>query len=89
MSKRKPYTAVVLDPDNEFHADVLRRIKTFPRIDFEAYKELVKTKQLEPFCNLKYPRQIFFDEETGMFCYYSPYHGILRKCAKWKEELEN
>lgn len=84
MSKKK-IEYVPLDPNNETDAITLKAIKTHERINFEAYKELVKSGQLETFANLKHPKKIFFDVETEMFCYYCPYHRVLRKCARWKE----
>jgi hypothetical protein len=86
MSRKKLTNIILLDPNNEEDADVLNRIKTHPRIEFEAYQELVKTGMLDTFCNLKAKRKIFFDETTEMFCYYNPYHRKLLKCGRWKEE---
>lgn len=87
MSKKpRPYEKIPLDPSNERDAEVLHAIKTHERIEFAAYKELIKAGQLEVFANIKTARKIFFDTTTEMFCYYSPYHRSLRKCAKWKDE---
>jgi hypothetical protein len=85
MSKNKSFNIIPLDPKNEQDLIVINLIKTHPRIEFEAYKELQKSGQLEVYAKLKSKRVIFFDETTELFCYYCPYHRILRKCAKWKD----
>ena len=54
-------------------------IKTLPRINYEAYLELIKQKQVERIVKLKSPKTIFFDEVTGFFLYMNPYHKALSK----------
>lgn len=61
--------------------EVLDRIKTLPRIDYEAYCELIKQGQVKRLVKLKKARTIFFDEETGMFLYMNHYHMQLCKCG--------
>ena len=85
MSKNKIIDYIPLDPNNKTDLITITAIKTHPRIEFEAYKELVKTGQLETYAKLKSKRVIFFDEVTEMFCYYCPYHRVLRKCGRWKD----
>lgn len=69
--------------------ETLNRLKTLPRIDFLAFKELVSSKQVECFIKLKAPRTIFFDEEIGYFLYLNPYHKELAKCGKFIESEVN
>jgi hypothetical protein len=88
MSKNKKIEYIPLDPNNEVDLITITAIQKHERINFEAYKELVKAGQLTVYAKLKHPRKIFFDVETEMFCYYCPYHRRLRRCASWKDELQ-
>ncbi len=75
-----------LDPGIAEEAEVIEKLKTLPKINYEAYMELFKSGQIERFIKFKHPKVIFFDEETGMFCYYNPYYRKILKCAEWKSE---
>ena len=68
--------------------DVLLKIKTLPKINYDAYLELIRTNQIERLVKFKGPKTVFFDEETEMFIYVNPYHGRLMKCGKFKT-IEN
>lgn len=69
----------------EITPEVLKKIKSFDRIDFDQFKELVKVGTIQPTCNLKTPRTIFYDDETCNFLYLNPYHGDFQKCGYWNE----
>jgi hypothetical protein len=64
----------------------LLKVKSLDRIDFHAFKELVKSGAVTAFCKFKVPRTIFFDEETGYFLYVNPYHKALCKCGEFTNE---
>ena len=66
--------------------ETLEKIKTLPRIDYQAYLELIKQGQVMPVVKLKKARTIFFDELTGWFLYVNPYHLSLCKCGTFKTE---
>jgi hypothetical protein len=69
----------------EVTPDVLKKIKTFERIDFEAFKALVVSGEIVQTCKLKVPRTIFYDDETCNFLYLNPYHGNFQKCGYWND----
>lgn len=69
----------------EVTPDVLKKIKTFEKIDFEAFKELVVLGEIVQTCKLKVPRTIFYDYETCNFLYLNPYHGNFQKCGYWND----
>lgn len=64
--------------------EVLKKIKTLPRIDYLAYLELIKQGQVKRIVRLKCAKTIFFDEKTGLFLYLNPYHKQLSKCGTFK-----
>lgn len=63
--------------------EVEEKIKSFERIEFNAFKELIKQGQIKPFCKLKQPRTIFYDQDTANFLYLNPYYGDFSKCGEW------
>jgi len=66
--------------------EVLEKIKTLPRINFDTYLELINQGQVTRLVKLKQPRTIFFDEDTGYFLYVNPYHCNFSKCGTFKTE---
>lgn len=67
--------------------EVIERVKTLPRIDYQTYLELINQGQVIKLVKLKSPRTIFFDEETGLFLYLNPYHLSLCKCGTFKDSI--
>jgi hypothetical protein len=65
----------------EISKGTLERVKTLPRIDYLAYKELITQKQVRPLVKLKTPRTIFFDEDSKMFLYLNPFHKDFNRCG--------
>jgi len=65
----------------EISKETLEKVKTLPRIDFLAYKELITQKQVRPLVKLKSPRTIFYDEDSKMFLYLNPFHKEINKCG--------
>jgi hypothetical protein len=63
--------------------EVEEKIKSFERIDFAAFKELINQGQVKQFCKLKKPRTIFYDQQTANFLYLNPYHATFQKCGEW------
>ena len=63
--------------------EVEQKIKSFERIDFIAFKELINQGQIRELCKLKQPRTIFYDQETANFLYLNPYFGNFCKCGEW------
>lgn len=62
------------------------QMKRLPKMDYKTYLALIEQKQVTRLAKLKYPRTIWFDEETGMFIYLNPYHQALCKCGRFTEE---
>lgn len=73
----------------EVSEEVLQKIKSFERISFEKFKNLVSGKIVIPFCKLKTPRTIFYDIETECFLYINPYWGNFQKCGEWNPDFDN
>jgi len=71
----------------EVNEEVLQKIKSFERINFEAFKNLVIGNSVIPFCKLKTPRTIFYDSETENFLYLNPYWGNFQKCGEWNPDF--
>ena len=69
----------------ELSQEIKDKIKTLPRIDFEAYQELIKTKQILQIVKLRTPRTIFYDESTNLFLYFNKFHLNFCKCGKFSE----
>lgn len=72
----------------EISEETLARVKSLPRIDFNAFIELVNTKQVKRLIKFKSPRTIFFDEEMQSFLYLNPVQKLLIPCGKFIEESE-
>jgi len=72
----------------EVSEEVLQKIKSFERINFDAFKGLISDNAVIPFCKLKTPRTIFFDKETDSFLYLNPYWGNFQKCGEWNPSFE-
>ena len=68
--------------------ETLARVKSLPRIDYDAFTELVTSNQVKRLIKFKSPKTIFFDEETRFFLYLNPVQKILVNCGKFIEESE-
>lgn len=65
--------------------ETIERVKSMPRIDYDAYKALIDLKQVKRLIKLKLPRTIFVDEENGCFYYLNPIWQQLHKCGEFSE----
>ena len=77
-------TKKIFDPE-EIDAEVLGKVKSLPRIDFDAFTALHISGQVKRLKKLKKRRTIFFDEETGYFLYLNPLYKQLHKCGEFIE----
>lgn len=68
--------------------EVIEKIKTFDRIPFDTYKEMINNGNINPLCKLKTPRTIFFDSENDCFVYLNPYHSNFQKCGEWSDKTQ-
>jgi hypothetical protein len=71
----------------EISQETLDRIGSLPRIDYDAYMELVIQKQITRTAKIK-PKTIFFDEEAGVFLFLNKYHNDLQVCGAFSEVEE-
>ena len=67
----------------EASPDVIEKIKTFGRVPFDQFKELIRMGEIIPTVKLKTPRTIFYDGNTRNFLYINPYYGEFQKCGEW------
>lgn len=70
---------------NQITEETIEKIKTLPKIKWEAYEELCKKGQLERNIKFKTPKSVFFDEENDCFVYFNPILRKLMKCAVFRE----
>lgn len=65
----------------EISKETLEKVKNLPRIDFDAFIELVNQKQVNKLVKFKKPKTIFYDEENKVFLYLNPFHKELNRCG--------
>lgn len=65
----------------EISEETLAKIQNLPRIDYDAFVELVNQKQVRKLVKFKKPKTIFFDEESKVFLYLNPFHKELNRCG--------
>ena len=65
----------------EISEETLAKIENLPRIDYDAFVELVNQKQVRKLVKFKKPKTIFFDEESRVFLYLNPFHKELNRCG--------
>jgi hypothetical protein len=65
----------------EISEETLKKVKSLPRIDFNAFIELVNQKQVRKLVKFKKPKTIFYDEESKIFLYLNPFHKELNRCG--------
>ena len=65
----------------EISEETLAKIQNLPRIDYDAFIELVNQKQVRKLVKFKKPKTIFFDEESKVFLYLNPFHKELNRCG--------
>ena len=65
----------------EISEETLAKIQNLPRIDYDAFVELVNQKQVRKLVKFKNPKTIFFDEESKVFLYLNPFHKELNRCG--------
>jgi hypothetical protein len=65
----------------EISEETLAKIENLPRIDFNAFIELVSQKQVKKLVKFKKPKTIFYDEESKVFLYLNPFHKELNRCG--------
>jgi hypothetical protein len=65
----------------EISEETLVKIQNLPRIDYDAFVELVNQKQVRKLVKFKKPKTIFFDEESKVFLYLNPFHKELNRCG--------
>lgn len=65
----------------EISEETLAKIENLPRIDYDAFVELVNQKQVRKLVKFKKPKTIFFDEESKVFLYLNPFHKELNRCG--------
>jgi len=65
----------------EISEETLAKIKNLPRIDFNAFIELINQKQVRKLVKFKKPKTIFYDEESKVFLYLNPFHKELNRCG--------
>ena len=65
----------------EISEETLAKIQNLPRIDYDAFVELVNQKQVRKLVKFKKPKTIFFDEESRVFLYLNPFHKELNRCG--------
>ena len=65
----------------EISEETLQKVKSLPRIDFNAFIELVSQKQVKKLVKFKKPKTIFYDEESKVFLYLNPFHKELNRCG--------
>ena len=68
----------------EISAETLAKIQNLPRIDYDAFVELVKQEQVVKLVKFKKPKTIFYDEESKVFLYLNPFHKELNRCGYFK-----
>lgn len=68
----------------EISEETLAKIQNLPRIDYDAFVELVKQEQVVKLVKFKKPKTIFFDEESRVFLYLNPFHKELNRCGYFK-----
>jgi hypothetical protein len=51
----------------EISKETLEKVRTLPRIDFNAFTELVNQKQVNRLVKFKKPKTIFYDEDNKVF----------------------
>lgn len=68
----------------EISEETLQKVKSLPRIDFNAFTELVNQKQVIKLVKFKKPKTIFYDEESKVFLYLNPFHKELNRCGYFK-----
>lgn len=77
----------------EIDHETLIKVKSFERLTYDAYIELINQKVLKRIKKLRSRRTIFFDQETKVFLYLNPYSKNLNVCAvfteDYKEEVSN
>lgn len=61
--------------------ETLEKVKSLPRIDYNAFIELINQKQVKQLVKFKKPKTIFYDEETKLFLYLNPFHKEFSKCG--------
>lgn len=65
----------------EISEETLAKIQNLPRIDYDAFIELVNQKQVRKLVKFKKPKTIFYDEESKVFLYLNPFHKELNRCG--------
>jgi hypothetical protein len=65
----------------EISKETLEKVRTLPRIDFNAFTELVNQKQVNRLVKFKKPKTIFYDEDNKVFLYLNPFHKELNRCG--------
>lgn len=65
----------------EITPEVLKRVKTLPRISWESYIKLIENETIKPTRKLKKPRTIFYDEEGDCLVYLNPFLNKFQRCA--------
>lgn len=68
----------------EISEETLAKIQNLPRIDYDAFVELVKQEQVIKLVKFKKPKTIFYDEESKVFLYLNPFHKELNRCGYFK-----
>ena len=74
-----------MEVKQEITEETLAKIKSLPRLDYEAYKQLIEQKQVKRLIKLKSKRTIFFIENENAFYYLNPVYNELHKCGEFIE----
>lgn len=68
----------------EISEETLQKVKSLPRIDYNAFMELINQGQVVKLVKFKKPKTIFYDEESKVFLYLNPFHKELNRCGYFK-----
>lgn len=68
---------------NKISNETIETMKSLAKIDWNMYKELVRSKQVIPVYKFKSPKSVFFDESENKFFYFNPIFSKLFYCGKF------
>ena len=68
---------------NKISDETIETMKSLAKIDWNIYKELVRSKQIIPVYKFKSPKIIFFNETENKFFYFNPIFSKLFYCGKF------
>ena len=72
----------------EITPEVLKRVKTLERINWESYLKLIENGTVKRTRKLKKPRTIFYDEDGDCLVYLNPFLRQFQCCAIFVNDID-